>query len=74
MNKQIKTGNITEAIQNIDTRKKEGGFFDLPKDKTCIDKEHNPPRHMVIPQGQGYKHVCPSCGEVQIVIPPQITL
>jgi len=55
-------------------RPKESSFFDLPKDKSCKDREHNPPSHMVIPQGKGYRHVCPSCGEVQIVIPTQISL
>lgn len=58
----------------------EGGFFPLPKfpekEKdmdTCNDHEHNPPQYLHIPQGQGYKHVCPSCGKVQIVIPPQVS-
>lgn len=73
MNKQIKTGNISDAIQNIKTGEN-GGFFDLPTDNMCKDKEHNPPQYLHIPQGKGYRHVCPSCGKQQIVIPPQITL
>lgn len=55
--------------------KKESGFFDLEKEiQTCTDPEHRPPMHMVIPAGKGYKHVCPSCGTTQIIIPPNITL
>lgn len=58
-----------------------GGFFPLPKfpdkkleEDTCNSTEHDPPKYLHIPQGQGYKHVCPRCGKVQVVIPPQITL
>lgn len=53
---------------------KKSGFFPLKIEKGCQDRSHNPPSHMVIPQGQGYRHVCPSCGNVQIVIPQQYTL
>lgn len=38
------------------------GFFDLPVTRTCTHREHNPPTHMYIPPGQGYRHVCPGCG------------
>ncbi len=50
------------------------GFFPLPQDEICNDREHDPPKYLHIPQGQGYKHVCPRCGKTQTVIPPQITL
>lgn len=38
------------------------GFFDLPSSRTCTHPEHNPPMHLYIPPGQGYRHVCPGCG------------
>jgi len=47
-----------------------GGFEDEPKDawpKPCLDREHQPPGHMVIPAGKLYRHVCPACGW-QVVI------
>jgi hypothetical protein len=50
------------------------GFFDLPGIKQCRSLEHNPPMYIYIPNGQGYKHVCPQCGKVSILIPPQVTL
>ena len=50
------------------------GFFDLPKIKTCNHPSHNPPGYIVIPQGKGLRHTCPSCGKVSIVIPQQISL
>lgn len=53
---------------------KKGGFFDLPKDKTCKDINHKPPTHIHIPQGKGYRHICPTCGNVIDLIPPQISL
>lgn len=45
------------------------GFFDLPKDETCIHPEHNPPTGLYIPPGKGYRHVCPGCGVAQTLIP-----
>ena len=61
-------------MKNIES-KKESGFFDLPKDeKTCKHPEHNMPGHLCIPEGKGYKHVCPGCGNETTVIPQQITL
>jgi hypothetical protein len=35
--------------------------------KLCTDPCHNPPSMRVFPEGE-YRHVCPSCGEVTIVI------
>lgn len=46
------------------------GFFPLEEQKICRDLQHNPPSHMVIPPGQGYLHVCPSC-QRQVKIFPQ---
>lgn len=63
---------IEKIINAVDGKK--SGFFPLNIQKGCQDRAHNPPGYMVIPQGQGYRHVCPSCGKVQIVIPPQYTL
>jgi hypothetical protein len=50
-----------------------GGFFTLPKEKVCHHPEHDPPMHLVIPQGKGYRHICPGCGFTQDIIPPQTT-
>ncbi len=50
------------------------GFFDLQKQDTCHDSEHNPPTHIHIPQGKGYRHVCPSCGKETVIIPQQVRL
>lgn len=55
-------------------KKEKGGFFDLPEIKQCTDREHNPPTGICIPKGKGLRHVCPSCGQEQIIIPQQITL
>lgn len=53
---------------------KESGFFDLPKINQCMDPEHKPPMYIHIPQGKGYRHVCPSCGKVTELISQQISL
>lgn len=56
--------------------KRESGFFDLPElpvykhvQKPCFDLSHEPPTHLHIPAGQGYRHVCPSCGYSVILYP-----
>lgn len=54
--------------------KGDGGFFDLPQSKICNHPEHYPPNHICIPQGKGYRHVCPSCGKVTVIVPQQFTL
>lgn len=61
------------GIQGIGKTEKQGGFFPLQKSKVCRDPEHKPPTHLYIPPGQGYRHVCPSCGNVIDLIPPQIS-
>lgn len=51
------------------------GFFDLEKElKTCKSPNHDLPKHLVIPQGKGYQHVCPACGNIQIIVPTQTSL
>lgn len=55
------------------TEKKQGGFYDLPQESKCLDIEHEPPKHLHIPQGKGYKHICPSCGKITNLVPPQIS-
>lgn len=46
--------------------KQESGFYKLPKEQTCTHPEHSFPMHIYIPRGQGYRHVCPGCGKVQV--------
>lgn len=52
---------------------KKSGFFDLPVERICPDPNHDPPNHLLIPFGKGYRHICPKCGHVTIVIPPQVS-
>lgn len=60
--------------EKVFTNPKKSGFFDLPDhDKKCNHPEHEPPSHICIPTGKGYRHICPSCGKETILIPPQIT-
>ena len=63
----------SELEKQLNKSEKQGGFFDLPQDTRCKDKSHKPPTHIHIPQGKGYRHVCPSCGKVTDLIPPQIS-
>jgi hypothetical protein len=58
---------------NTENNEKKGGFYDLPKDKICNDLNHKPPMHIYIPLGKGYKHICPSCGAITNIVPPQIS-
>jgi hypothetical protein len=51
---------------NIEGSEK-SSFFDLNKAETCLHLEHNPPMHLYIPPGKGYKHVCPNCGKVSVI-------
>ena len=61
------------SIRNY-KREIKSGFFDLPTFKKCEHPEHNTPTHIYIPQGKGYKHVCPNCGNVIIMTPSQTSL
>lgn len=66
--------NFNDWVGMFFPKKKESGFFDLPEEeRKCTNPEHDVPSHLHIPQGKGYRHVCPSCGKVQVVKPPQIT-
>ncbi len=58
---------------------KDGGIFKLPESGSafkldepnkCLDPSHNFPSHLHIPQGHGYRHVCPKCGEVKVATNP----
>ena len=55
-----------------------GNFFDLDRElpgwmkrPQCHHPEHNAPSGIYIPDGKGYRHVCPACGRTDIVIPDQ---
>ncbi len=65
---------IQKCICPPEVEGKGGGFFDLPFKKQCNHPEHEPPKYLHIPQGKGYKHICPSCGEATTIIPTQISL
>lgn len=62
--------------KNKNKDKKKSGFFPLEEigiKEVCKDTQHHPPNFIHIPFGQGYRHVCPTCGEVTELIAPQIT-
>lgn len=40
----------------------EPGFFPLKAAQPCRHPEHRMPMHLHIPEGYGYRHVCPACG------------
>lgn len=51
----------------------ESGFFDISKNDECRHAEHLPPAHLVIPEGKGYRHVCPACGKATVLMPETYT-
>lgn len=56
---------------------KKSGFEDDPESewtKLCLNPSHEPPQHLVIPQGKIYRHICPGCGREVVMRPPSITL
>jgi len=57
-------------IGHSDDCVKRSGFFTLPKQDVCRDPGHYFPTHLHIPAGQGYRHVCPSCGKTTTVTAP----
>ena len=69
----INYSNFFKKYESTVTFEKHGGFFDLPQKKTCNHPEHEPPKHLHIPQGKGYRHICPKCGHIVDLIPPQIS-
>ena len=52
--------------------KEQSGFEDIPIQEVCRNPSHNPPSHLYIPPGKQYRHVCPGCGHVTVIRPPQI--
>jgi len=48
-------------------------FEDIPKPDMCMHPEHNPPQHIVIPQGKKMVHVCPACSKRQEIMPMHVT-
>lgn len=78
---QIRNAGLMETLHDnwIDEQElkrfkaKGGGFFDLPSKKYCGHPEHEPPKLLHIPQGKGYRHICPQCGYSIDLIPPQIS-
>lgn len=39
-----------------------------PWHQPCVDNSHDAPTHVHVPVGEVYRHVCPTCGEVQDII------
>ena len=62
---------ISKAIEewngHFPDKSGKSGFCDLPDWETCTHPSHEVPGHMVIPEGKGYRHVCPGCGKVTIL-------
>lgn len=48
-------------------QEKQSGFFDLDKNTICTNQQHDPPNHLLVPAGKGYKHICPGCGDIKII-------
>lgn len=53
---------------------KESGFedwspLDFGGDRLCYDENHNPPMHLVVPEGKRYRHVCPTCKQIKYLYP-----
>lgn len=73
--KEIDMGPVkqTDLEKIMEKPKKQSYFITLPKEDRCTDPSHNPPTHMVIPQGQIYVHVCPSCQRESSIMSPQIS-
>ena len=68
---------LCQAADMLDThvyKKEQSGFFDVPLVVSCSDPAHNAPSMMHIPMGKGYRHVCPTCGKVQVLIGKEVTL
>lgn len=60
-------------MENLLNTKNQKGFFDLDKKLSCTHPEHNPPMFLYIPSGKGYKHICPNCKKVAILVGNNIT-
>lgn len=56
-------------------QKKVGGFEPIPNNEVrCYHPNHDPPTHLVIPQGQQYRHICPGCKREVVMRAPQVRL
>jgi len=53
---------------------KQSGFEPLDGvwEPLCTHHEHNAPTHLVVPPGQQYRHVCPKCGNEQVIRPVMV--
>ena len=57
-----------DFMKEIDDKiNKKSGFFDLHISDRCLNPGHNPPSHLYIPAGKGYRHICPSCGKETVL-------
>jgi len=65
---------MTQILKLSNEDEDKSGFYDLPKsEKPCSHPSHNPPSHLFIPPGKGYRHVCPGCGKITNLVPIQIS-
>lgn len=62
---------MDEIIDNPDVNEQK--VYILEAKPPCIDQEHKPPMHIVIPFGKMLRHTCPSCGKVTVVKPINFT-
>lgn len=66
---------LNQPSNNQWPQSRKRGFrkIDDPEDKVCRDPAHNPPSHIVLQPGT-YEYTCPSCGNVQVIKVPKITM
>ncbi len=58
--------------KGTDRNNRKSGFEDDTQSVwPCRHPEHDPPGHIVIPQGKIYRHICPGCGSEAVLRPPQ---
>ena len=57
---------LKNIIEQIKKKRKKTGFYDIidTKNHLCNSPFHNPPKHIYIPIGKGYRHECPVCGSI----------
>lgn len=46
---------------------------DYDKHRPCRHREHDPPSHIYIPPGMRLRHICPGCGEEQVIYPAAVS-
>lgn len=64
---------LAAALSMSPTKDEKSHFEDDPLNQFCMDKSHNPPSHLYIPQGKRYVHVCPACGTRMVIRPINIS-